>query len=982
MKTTLEAIETVGKVDVRRTGPDSSDGYTWFITFATFSGDVSPLSVGTSSLTGQNVEVYVDEVRKGSLTPEVQDLSIDLTGVTSNTQIKFKFGTASTLSKQLSTLDDDEVKNLLDSLSTIGFVQLSSNHDTSFKRWSVTFLTERGHLCPPLVAEVGGTQVSATTTNETWPVNGTFRLNFRNTFTNSLAFNASREEVTQALVSICSDCGFTVSRNDAESYVQSIYSWSITFKGSPEDMDMMYADSTLMKYGDDEVILNVEEIQKGMLSFLPSNTLTRTTTISRCEGRTVCSSDSKFMLNSFTQISRGTNVALRVFASNQNGAGPFNMIYPFVFSPRPVTPSALTVASRSDAKALIRVNHDAPLHSSYKVHWYSGNITEVEHVIQSLTIFTNKSDNSIYSGGMFRVRKLGSTIYSPYVDYNCSAQVLENALNSISIMNPVSVTKGGVTTDSRTWNITFISDFSDISILDVDTGNLVGNSSVDTQKVRTWSEPNLFGSTSALAQGQKETQVIMIQGDVSNLYEVQNITLTPGLFSNVVQEVQQINVTTTNQRFKLHGGYINFDGYLNVTKGSSTIDVLKKRSPFSPKILNLSYIKIEGSLYEIVNISDTEITISPSYSGETSAFARAKFMDESNWIENPENDLASKLSSISWIGNISVTSSTVSGQIVLYNVTFLRSNNSLDHYGAQPLLQSVNDSISISKVIEATVSISGSFALSIGDYTTRLEGNVTIDTGGASVLSSVNFQDIISMNETLVINQQYCTVKNITSVTSAGKKVSRLFCFEVLNTPTCSGEGCSYGVYVKPKTIDIPYNASAQLVETALRNLDSINEVKVRVHDTTQTTSNQEYYHDPLIRTWEISFKRGQSYQSGNSFHIEVFEDDLIGTNPANTRYTGVSYNSERQVTTGIKGLVALSLNGNHSKLFNVSANSSVIQAAIEQMCGHTNHLESVVIERSDAFNVTWLVTFADKKEYPLLSVIDRHLFADDLRIS
>ena len=52
LKTGLEAMPTVGRVDVARRGPDENFGFTWSVTFLTELGDVPPLDVDDAALTG------------------------------------------------------------------------------------------------------------------------------------------------------------------------------------------------------------------------------------------------------------------------------------------------------------------------------------------------------------------------------------------------------------------------------------------------------------------------------------------------------------------------------------------------------------------------------------------------------------------------------------------------------------------------------------------------------------------------------------------------------------------------------------------------------------------------------------------------------------------------------------------------------------------------------------------------------------------
>ena len=70
IKAALEALSTVGTVDVARTvAADENLGFTWTVTFRTNLGDLEPLVVDYRALTGTVATASVQEVKKGVFPP-------------------------------------------------------------------------------------------------------------------------------------------------------------------------------------------------------------------------------------------------------------------------------------------------------------------------------------------------------------------------------------------------------------------------------------------------------------------------------------------------------------------------------------------------------------------------------------------------------------------------------------------------------------------------------------------------------------------------------------------------------------------------------------------------------------------------------------------------------------------------------------------------------------------------------------------------
>jgi hypothetical protein len=65
----LNALVTLGNVDVVRTGPYEDDGYTWTVTFKTDRGDLPTILVDTRALTGSIPIATVTEIVKGVAPP-------------------------------------------------------------------------------------------------------------------------------------------------------------------------------------------------------------------------------------------------------------------------------------------------------------------------------------------------------------------------------------------------------------------------------------------------------------------------------------------------------------------------------------------------------------------------------------------------------------------------------------------------------------------------------------------------------------------------------------------------------------------------------------------------------------------------------------------------------------------------------------------------------------------------------------------------
>ena len=66
VKNQIESMVSTGEVEVSREGPDSVNGYRWFVTFLTNQGNVPTMGVHTINPSGQGTRTTVTEVRRGT----------------------------------------------------------------------------------------------------------------------------------------------------------------------------------------------------------------------------------------------------------------------------------------------------------------------------------------------------------------------------------------------------------------------------------------------------------------------------------------------------------------------------------------------------------------------------------------------------------------------------------------------------------------------------------------------------------------------------------------------------------------------------------------------------------------------------------------------------------------------------------------------------------------------------------------------------
>ena len=66
VKAQIESLVSTGEVDVSREGPDSVNGYRWFVTFLTNQGNVPTMGVHTINPSGEGTRTTVTEVRRGT----------------------------------------------------------------------------------------------------------------------------------------------------------------------------------------------------------------------------------------------------------------------------------------------------------------------------------------------------------------------------------------------------------------------------------------------------------------------------------------------------------------------------------------------------------------------------------------------------------------------------------------------------------------------------------------------------------------------------------------------------------------------------------------------------------------------------------------------------------------------------------------------------------------------------------------------------
>jgi hypothetical protein len=124
VKTALEATENIGVVSVSRSAANSQRGYTWSITFITDIGDVDMLQA-TSSLTGTDADIVVEEVTKGNMLAGTFTLTYS-----AETTVAIAYNAEATT-----------VKNVLEDLNSLGRVDVvRTGPDTERGyQWTITF---------------------------------------------------------------------------------------------------------------------------------------------------------------------------------------------------------------------------------------------------------------------------------------------------------------------------------------------------------------------------------------------------------------------------------------------------------------------------------------------------------------------------------------------------------------------------------------------------------------------------------------------------------------------------------------------------------------------------------------------------------------------------------------------------------------------------------------------------------------------------
>ena len=415
MKSALEALDSIGTVDVARSATDLLGGYEWTVSFLTNEGDL-PMFQTISHLSGNASEVVVTETRKGTF-KAIHELNVSASGTVSGT---FSLGFRGVSTDPISvsptaflngsgTCDDvgNQLAEELELLVTIGELTVSSASSTPGSNgecsWKITFDTNAGNVTALEIDDTltNNANLSLAILQESTSeaISGDFAVSLNGETSAYMSHNVSARKMKSLLERLDGIDAVEVMRSDVDE--SGGYEWTITFVSAIGDVSPLVVDDAALQ--GTLAAGTVQELVKGVPPPFDSNAGLPTGTFVLTDF-----SDLAYTVEGLTQ---GVDYYFRVGASNGMGLGPFGYPSPSSGIPLDVPPSApenitLTVVDSTT----LSVSFDVPsedggnVPDKYKVEWDSALIEpEVQVVtlanpgaseVQRITIHTTDANET------------------------------------------------------------------------------------------------------------------------------------------------------------------------------------------------------------------------------------------------------------------------------------------------------------------------------------------------------------------------------------------------------------------------------------------------------------------------------------------------------------------------------------------------------------------------------------------------------------
>jgi len=262
VKEILESMANIGEggiFDVSRVGPDSVNGFSWLVTFASHMRNVPPLYLYSSSLTGTGADVAFSTEQEGNILDGYFTLEYD--------------------GHETKSINHDasanDMKEALELLPSIGSVDITRTDtyvtDQGGYQWSVTF-TDRANSKDlnmmsakwnNLVGE--GSNVDIIQTQQGSELSGSFNVRVGTTW-GTISHNASAADVKHVIENLPEVLGSLEVKRSMEDD-QGGYVWTARFlspqdEGDVDDFEVDYADLNAAG-GTSNVVF--EEVRKGSI---------------------------------------------------------------------------------------------------------------------------------------------------------------------------------------------------------------------------------------------------------------------------------------------------------------------------------------------------------------------------------------------------------------------------------------------------------------------------------------------------------------------------------------------------------------------------------------------------------------------------------------------------------------------------------------------------------------------------------------------
>jgi hypothetical protein len=477
MKSLLEDLSTIGRINCDREGPGVNNEYNWTVTFLAGAnkGDIPNIAVKQLAMTGTDVAVNVAAVRHGEALGGSFTLSLNTTsdcdgGVCTR-------AVSSSIPFNATT---DQFKAAIESMDNAGTVVVSRNA-TDMQGgyvWSVTFITALGNLPELQIDENNLVGLSAAPKLQNIAngnmIGGSFKLSVNQYQTSAISYFATAAEMQQKIAALPNVIdGVTVSRTVATPEVMG-YTWTITFDTNPGDLSDLVADVSDLTGDGNSVVLT--EVVKGTPQLSGTFTLDHEGYVTEPIAFDATASDVKSKLEALVSV----NTVL-VDRSENDGDGGFTWSVTFaqnfgdlnmlVASNAGLIGASPQVTVTEKIKGSLAAGND----EVQRIVTTSAHVDEVQVVVTDATrinevqqIKTSATDideiqtiqttaNSQIVGGTFRLQYKGET--TDRIGFDASASGVAYTLGLLTSIPSVTVTRSESDANKGyTWTITFSSD--------------------------------------------------------------------------------------------------------------------------------------------------------------------------------------------------------------------------------------------------------------------------------------------------------------------------------------------------------------------------------------------------------------------------------------------------------------------------------------------------------------------------------------------